>query len=344
MSSNNWKKYGGINNLDNMKNITANHLVIDTFTVRESANQFTVNGLEVNGDTDMSGNLRVGLNTTTRTLDVSNNAFISNKLLLDKDNDTFLKGLTSNNKKFIGINTITPISTLDIHGNSESTLNVTTTEIKNRNILARNNLDNGIALYVDGSNNTALQFYNDDSVSVNGLSNNGIPEASIKYINNNNVLEIESKDKIKILEKTSFSKRTSSNHLLDETVIIYDTFDNKFYEENYKNTEYNKGNALTLVSEDEKSNTFLNLITPANKKGLLLGGGSHPLHENRSIGIIDVSGNQLDKQSKPAQIIVEGKNDKKYPKTIGFNTFVPKVDNYLLDINGEVNLKLILMG
>ena len=71
MSSNNWKKYGGINNLDNMKNITANHLVIDTFTVRESANQFTVNGLEVNGDTDMSGNLRVGLNTTTRTLDVS---------------------------------------------------------------------------------------------------------------------------------------------------------------------------------------------------------------------------------------------------------------------------------
>ena len=41
----------------------------------------------------MSGNLRVGLNTTTRTLDVSNNAFISNKLLLDKDNDTFLKDI-----------------------------------------------------------------------------------------------------------------------------------------------------------------------------------------------------------------------------------------------------------
>ena len=35
MSSNNWKKYGGINNLDNMKNITANHLVIDTFTVED---------------------------------------------------------------------------------------------------------------------------------------------------------------------------------------------------------------------------------------------------------------------------------------------------------------------
>ena len=57
--------------------------------------------------------------------------------------------------------------------------------------------------------------------------------------------------------------------MLDETVIIYDTLDNKFYE-NYKNAEYNKGNALTLVSEDEKSNTFLNLITPVNKKGLLL--------------------------------------------------------------------------
>ena len=91
--------------------------------------------------------------------------------------------------------------------------------------------------------------------------------ASINYRNNNGALEIESKDKINILEKTSFSKRTLSNHLLDETVIIYDTLDNKFYEENYKNAEYNKGNALTLVSEDEVSNTFLNVITPINKKG-----------------------------------------------------------------------------
>ena len=49
-------------------------------------------------------------------------------------------------------------------------MNVPTTESKNRNILARNNLDNGIALYVDGNNNTALQFYNDNNVTVDGLS------------------------------------------------------------------------------------------------------------------------------------------------------------------------------
>ena len=47
--------------------------------------------------------------------------------------------------------------------NNSNGLNIYTNTIQNRNILARNNIDNGMAFFVDGSNVSTIQFYNKNS-------------------------------------------------------------------------------------------------------------------------------------------------------------------------------------
>jgi hypothetical protein len=51
------------------------------------------------------------------------------------------------------------------------------------------------------------------------------------------------------------------------------------------------------------------------------------------IGLNDTSGNYISSQT-----IVSGKDPVKYFSTIGINTFSPKVDNYVMDINGPVHI------
>ena len=56
-----WKKYGGLNQLEKMNNITVNSIVTDTFTVRKFANEMKVAGIDVTGNVNINGFLFVVL-------------------------------------------------------------------------------------------------------------------------------------------------------------------------------------------------------------------------------------------------------------------------------------------
>jgi hypothetical protein len=77
-------------------------------------------------------------------------------------------------------------------------------------------------------------------------------------------------------------------------------------------------------------------ITTPNKNGLGIGGGAYPSDVDRSmgtVGLTDSSG-----QYTPVQMIVSGKEKIKNKTTTGINTFKPRVDNYVLDINGPIHI------
>jgi hypothetical protein len=61
-------------------------------------------------------------------------------------------------------------------------------------------------------------------------------------------------------------------------------------------------------------------------------GGVYPKDKSRGMAVIDVS------NSTPSQMIVTGNSRIKYHSTIGINTYAPKVDQYVMDINGPVHV------
>ena len=59
MSNQTWRKYGGLNKMEKLNNITVNSFVTDKFTVREVANEFQVSALSVFGNANLLGTLSV---------------------------------------------------------------------------------------------------------------------------------------------------------------------------------------------------------------------------------------------------------------------------------------------
>ena len=175
----------------------------------------------------------------------------------------------------------------------------------NTNILARNTNNHGIVLSVDGaSSKSSIQFYNDSAIS------NNTPDAQIIYTAGGQLL-IDTGESTNIRSHMAVSYRPFDTYqptpYLNETVTIYDISSGQYLPNYYGQTgAYNSGNALTLVSDNSNSNTFLNIITP-NKMGMAVGGGAFPVDINRSVGVIglvDISGNM-----SPVQTIVSGNID-----------------------------------
>lgn len=337
-----WKKYGGIDKYEKMNHIKANSIVTDTIIVKESfLSDFVVDGtMTVSDATLLRGSLNVeGLTIMKNSLDVSGDLIISGRLFLT-DTTTFIKGSSGK----IGFNVETPTSTFDIASiNERNTLNVYTNTIQNRNILARNNIDNGLAFFVDGTNSSSIQFYNKTaSYDANGtILQNGVTSdttglsshAKIEYsnINNRQLLKVSGTalNETELLTKLTVSNRDIS-HNFTETVAIYDSESIDLYPNIaiFSNAKY--GNALTLYGDESKNDiTFLNIRT--QKKGLYIGGGKYPVEPTKSMCIIDLTNEHSD--TLPAQIIIDGSNN--YAKTIGLNTYEPN-PNHVLNVNGPL--------
>jgi hypothetical protein len=251
-----WKKYGGLNKFEKINNITVSSIVTDTFTVRQSfLNTFNVQGdLKVFGNTYTAGVIvDSGGSIETDYITVKHAAKITEKLYFFNSNtNAYMQGLNNN----IGINIAAPTSTLDIvaHDSTQTqTLNVRSNNIENRNILARNNANNGIVLYA-GSTNYALQFYSGSNITTT------TPNAAIQY--NSGVLQLTSNNYTHIYNRLAVSKpnRNISAQLLNETAIIYDISSGIYFYDIYAKPLVNTGSALTLVSSDNSSNTFLNIV------------------------------------------------------------------------------------
>jgi len=130
--------------------------------------------------------------------------------------------------------------------------------------------------------------------------------------------------------------RGVSGEMYNATMTLYDNSNSTFLYDVYNDSKVKTGNALTIVAVDPCSNTFLRIVAPKNKMGAAIGGGIYPSDSTRSmamIGLNDICGNYI-----PSQTIISGKDPVKYFSTIGINTFSPKVDNYVMDINGPVHI------
>ena len=321
-----WKKYGGLNKFEKINNITVSSIVTDTFTVRQSfLNTFNVQGdLRIYGNTYTAGVIvDSGGIINTDYIKVNRAATITEKLYFNSNTNAYMQGLNNN----IGINTVAPSSTLDIVAYDSAqtqTLNVRSNNIENRNILARNNANNGIVLYA-GSTNYALQFYSGSNITTT------TPNAAIQY--NSGVLQLTSNTYTHIYNRLAVSKpnRNINAPLLNETAIIYDISSGIYFYDIYAKPLVNTGSALTLVSSDNSSNTFLNIVNPQGN-GFRIGGGVYPNDITRNMGVLTLNG------YTPSQMIVAGNSSLKNHSTIGFNTYSPKVNNFVVDINGPVHV------
>jgi hypothetical protein len=359
-----WKKYGGLKNLENFNNVTINNIVTDTFTVRDAIiNLLRIEGdLLVNGfvtvrdDVRINGNIFVnsiiGANLVvfdiinireghvsgnlfvSQNVSISENLSVSGNIFLDPAKDTFIYG---KNHKF-GINTNNLTATLDISGIHNESINVWTTQSINKNILSRNRDNQGIVLLSDTSG-AYVEFFTETAIPMS--NNNIVPhdfnyvaDASMSYFKGG-ILELNTKNDVKISTNMIVNKKNSNGHLLQESAIIYDIPAGTYFYNCYQQSTIKTGNALTLLSNDNSSNTFLNITNP-NKQGGAFGGGAYinDLSRNMAIiGVLDASGTLT-----PHQMIVSGNSTVINKATVGFNTFSPSVDKYVVDINGPLKI------
>ena len=191
-----FRKYGGTNKLEKNNNITVHSIVADTFTIRDAfLSIFTIEGdLRIGGNGRIENNLTVSTQINAATLDISLNAMIEGNLYLDKSKDVFFKG----NNKMIGINTTTPFATLDVSSNKIQAFNIKTSATDNRNIIARNFTNNGIAVTATGTTESGIQFYSTNTGSIDISNAQG---AMIKYSNEDNVLSLDSTGDVKVTSK-----------------------------------------------------------------------------------------------------------------------------------------------
>jgi len=99
----------------------------------------------------------------------------------------------------IGINKFTPTATVDISSNIVEAFNVKTSAINNRNIIARNLYNNGIAVSTTGMTESAIQFYGAGACAEVDVSNTQC--AMIKYSNAGNMLSLDAIGDVKVTSK-----------------------------------------------------------------------------------------------------------------------------------------------
>jgi hypothetical protein len=138
-----------------------------------------------------------------------------------------------------------------------------------------------------------------------------------------------------LYSKLQVTNRDTSANIFNETAIIYDTSSGTYFNNIYGISNAYTGTAMTMVANDNNSNTFMKIVSP-NKLGLGLGGGAYTYDKTRSMatmGVVDTSGIYF-----PTQTIVKGNSNLKYYSTLGINKYVPTTENYILDINGATRI------
>ena len=130
--------------------------------------------------------------------------------------------------------------------------------------------------------------------------------------------------------------RGQSIELYQETLTVYDNSNVQFFKNVYDDSTMKTGTAIVGVGIDSSANTFMKLVPNDKLDGAAYGGGVYPYDTQRSMNIIglnDSSGNLV-----PNQMIVEGNNKAKYVSTLGINTFTPKTEQYVVDMNGPLRV------
>lgn len=213
-------------------------------------------------------------------------------------------------------NGILTISSNDNNINSSNNTNITTTYNTN---IASNIID------LSSANNIVIRTNTDLSINV----------AANARLNTTNTLTITTGNVTKINSFVSISKRTANEPLLNGTITIYDNSANIYLVDYYQQNSVKSGNAITVVSSDASSNSFINIVTPT-KKGFSIGGGAYPADISRSMGTFGLTSS--DASYQPAQVIVANNTIDKHKISVGINTYSPETSKYVMDINGPTRI------
>jgi len=139
-----------------------------------------------------------------------------------------------------------------------------------------------------------------------------------------------------LLDFTPPLRGVSGETLYNETLTVYDNSNAQYLPNVYDNVGITAGNAITAIGKDASANTFIRMTSAVNNRGSAIGGGVFPHDTSRSMGVFgvgDSSGNYI-----PSQTILSGTDRSKYVSTLGINTFAPKTEQYVMDINGALHL------
>ena len=147
---------------------------------------------------------------------------------------------------------------------------------------------------------------------------------------------IQSFDSTKLRSAVAISQRGVTTKLKNEPFTIYDnSLSEPFLYEYYNDTQLKTGTALVSVAIDNSSTTFTHLLTP-DVKGLSICGGAYVKDSSRSMGMIGLS--TTDISFIPSQSYVSNKDTVVYRTTTGINTYAPRLNNYVMDINGPTRI------
>lgn len=373
--SNQWKQYGGISKIDKFQHLTIGTLVADQVLLREKVSTVTSfnTTIQVNqGDLNLLiGNVNGQNVNSNNNLSVENQAIIKGKLFIGSNNNFFYStsnGLGINNndpsatldiygnlivrsgtpyiRNIIAQNSINKGIAVTVYNNNSyidffNTTNTSNINTPNSRITT---FDNTFKL------DTSNIIMNSTTNQINSLTSIDISSNNIGNIKTGSTLNLISNSKINInantlLDITSpnstiysrlhITNRDVSTNIFDETVVIYDISSGKYLYDIYEDNNFTTGQALTLVNNNNNSNTFMNIISP-NKSGLRVGGGTYINDNNRSMGIIGL--NNSDNYFIPIQNIVSGNTKAKYYATVGINKYSPITEKYVMDINGAMRL------
>jgi len=361
-----WRQYGGTQKTT-ISTVNAGSIVANQFLSRSTAaniNQFDnlkVKGQLLSQDFIQSGTYVQALGQ----LITSGNLFVKDSLFFGTDASrvnlpwTYITG----NPTGISINNKEPEATLHITGLSFEVLKVDTSMNYIRNIIGQNVNAHGVVIAADDASSN-IYFYNDVSTNIlnkadsfiknqpgSGLTIGSSSASVISLDNGGNVL-ISAAGTLSLFSTTGkfnissnsttlqsylivTNRGTNYNAKYNESAIIYDNSNSTYLKNVYDVSSALTGNSLSLLAIDNSSNTFLRIIDPSGS-GLAVGGGAFPADTNRSFGsmfLSDFSGNYILSQN-----IVSGNNFYKYASTTGINTFIPKTENYVLDINGPTRI------
>jgi len=368
-----WKKFGGLNQYEKSqaihvkdvvaKNITFQDTYVGDFTITngtltvddtDKVGIVCIQNILAGGDISCSGNLTVqtgnmevanGMATFQGDVLMNQNATIMKKLFFEDEQNTFLIG----NDTGVGINVANPEAILDICGNFSQVLRVKSTKNYTRNVMTENRLGYGIVFRVDSSF-ASMDFFHAGIQNISGNQVN--PEATIKYDPCGELL-FSMGEQIHIQSKKVFISSRNENNVINPenaTLLVQDheSPSNIFLPQIFQDKKTSTGTAAHFLSHDICSNTFISITTAADDSGKMYGwqwgGGIDADHSGRDFGTTgwtdDISTNYYPNAKRyiPAQNYVSGSSTVKSRATTGLNTYRPKVDEKILDVNGPVSI------
>ena len=357
-----WKQYGGMNNFEKAGQIDAYSITVNKLNLKETyqgnfdicGQLFVYGDVQINGELtvkegmDISGNVIIG--EPGSSLIVNSDSVFNGSLQLNSafnalgniqsgqniiaDRDVFVgRVLDFSGGSFLyssgnalGLNTMTPMAAFDISTNFVNGIIVSSSNDKNENILAQNGQQKGITLGVDLS--SAYMYFNYDTPIP------GLPDGSI-YYTSGGYLSIDVSKNVNISCPMTISVGDNPTHLRDEVFTVYDISQAVYFGNIYQNGAAYTGLAAAFVADSNNSNTFTFMGTPGGD-GLSIGGGAYPADVTKAMGtfgLTDASGVYA-----PAQVIVSGDLTSHSLTTTGINTYQPRINSYVLDVNGPIHV------